>query len=351
MGASDQTPAFGVQQTRLANPDLKWQTNTEFNLGLDFGFFENRVTGSFEYFDKEISDLLSNRQLRTYLPISSIRDNIGSTSSKGVELTLQTRNLVGEFKWTTNFNLGTFRDRWKERDPDAIIPPYLREQDFVRPIYQFAIDGIQQVDDPIPESQPNIQPGQVRVKDLNGIDENGNLTGQPDGRITDADRIFYGTLDPGFTYGISNDFNYKGIDFSFFLQGMGDRLRFNDTRGFYLMRSASLREGRNALAEIQNRWTPENADSNIPADVSSGVPGAENPFFVENAGFLRLRNVTLGYTLPEGTLGKWSSKARIYVDAQNLFVITDYTGIDPEYDSIGAYPNQRSYTIGVNFNF
>ena len=347
-GVTEQS-SFGVQQTRLANPNLKWQTNTEINVGLDFGLFDGRLTGTFEYFDKEVSDLLSSRQLKTFLPISSIADNIGITSSKGVEVTLSSRNLTGELQWTTDFNLGTYRDRWKERHPDTILPPYLKEKDLIRPWYLLVTDGIQQVDDAIPAHQPNIQPGQVRVKDLNGVDTEGNLTGEPDGQITDADRVFVGSQDPGFVYGIGNNLSYKGFNLSFFFQGMADRLRVNQPRVQYIQRADVVRvEGRNSLREILNRWTPENPNSEIPAGTINSTPGAGNDIFLENAGFLRLRNITLGYTLPKSALGSWIDNAQIYFDVQNAFVITDYTGIDPETDDIGAYPNQRSFTVGLN---
>lgn len=343
---------FGVRQTRLANPDLKWQTNTEINVGLDFGLFDGRINGTFEYFDKEVSDLLNTRQLRTYLPISRIADNIGVTSSKGVELTLASRNLIGALTWTTEINLGTYRDRWEERHPDDILPVYLKEKDFIRPNYFYVIDGIQQTEDPIPVHQPNIDPGQVRVKDLNGVDTEGNLTGTPDGRITDADRVLYGSQDPGYTYGIYNRLGYKGFEFSFFFQGMADRHRFNRTRLFFVSRADKVQlEGRNTLTEFLDRWTPENSNSNVPSGRVNSTPGADDPLYLEKADFLRLRNVALRYTLPAGTLGNSVSGASIFFEAQNLFIITDYTGIDPEFDDVGAYPNQRSYTLGVSMTF
>ncbi|WP_157943716.1 MULTISPECIES: SusC/RagA family TonB-linked outer membrane protein [Arenibacter] len=350
-GATNQSPEFGVQQTRYENPDLKWQTNTEINAGLDFALFKNRISGSVDYFDKKVSDLLGTKQLKTFLPISQIAFNVGATKSSGVEVTLQTKNLTGNFKWDTGFNLGTYKDRWTERDPAAILQPYETDSDLLNAVWIYDYQGIQQIGDPIPAHQPNIKPGQPIVKDINGVDDEGNLIPGPDGQITPADRIFIGTTSPGFAYGISNNLSYKGLDLSFFLQGMGDRLRFNETRSFYLLRASSLREGRNVLAEFTDRWTPANTTSEIPAGTVDSTPGSADRLFWEDAGFLRLKNVTLGYTFQDKVFGNVVSKARIYVDAQNVFLITDYTGIDPEFDSIGAYPNQRSFTIGLNVTF
>ena len=350
-GSTNQSPEFGVQQTRYANPDLKWQTNTEINAGIDFSLFNNRISGSVDYFDKKISDLLGTRQLRTFLPISTIGFNVGATESSGVEVTLNSRNFTGDFIWNTGIIFGTYKDRWTERDPGAILQPYEGQRDLLGSVWIYEYDGIQQISDPIPAHQPNIKPGQPRVNDLNGVDADGNLVPGPDGQITPADRVLIGTTAPGYTFGISNNFSYKGIDFSFFFQGMGDRLRLNSTRALFLLQASTLREGKNVLSEFKDRWTTTNTSSQIPSGTVNSTPGAADRLFWEDAGFLRLRNITLGYTLPSSLSGNVFEKVRVFIDAQNLFTITDYTGIDPEYDDIGAYPNQRSLTMGINLTF
>ena len=341
----------GVQQSQLANHDLKWETTTEINLGLDFGLFDDKINGTVEYFDKEVSDLLSSRQLRTFLPISRVADNIGTTTSKGIEVSLSTINYFGELKWSVDLNFATYRDRWKERHPDDILPPYLKEQDFIRPVYGFQIDGVIQEGDQIPAHMPGATAGMVRLVDWNGLDADGNLTGEPDGSLTPADFILYGTEDPGFTYGIGTRFEYKGFDLYAFFQGMGDRLRYNNARDFYTSQLDRMRdEGRNMLSEVLNRWTPQNPDG--LGRIYEGAPNTTLGLYMEDGGFLRLRNLTLGYTFPRSIIGDNIFKnAKLYFDAQNLFVITDYSGIDPESDDIGAYPNQRSYTVGVNLSF
>ncbi|MDN5205694.1 TonB-dependent receptor [Fulvivirgaceae bacterium BMA10] len=352
----DQRFNTGVRQTQLANPDLTWETTTELNIGLDFGLFNNRLQGTFEYFSKEVSDLLATRDLAAFLPINRVAANIGITESKGWELSLNSVNIDnGSFKWTTNFNISRFRDKWKQRDPDNIIPVHLKEDDFVRPIYTHEVVGILQIGDEVPDAQPALEPGQLILRDWNGIDSEGNLTGQPDGLITDADLVFQGTEDPGYVYGIGNTISYKGFDLNFFFQGMADRIRFDELRNDYAGFNGPgfltpVVHGPGALREASNSWTPDNPDTYLPT-ASFTSTGNVGDLFVEKASFLRLRNVTLGYTLPQDLTQNVFQKARVFIDLQNVLVITDYTGIDPEFDNAGAFPNQQSYTLGVNLTF
>lgn len=114
----------GSIKSQLENPDLKWETTTELNVGLDFGFLNNRITGSFEYFHKVVSDLLAFRKLNSLMEVSTIADNIGATQSTGYEFSLNTVNLTGPFKWNTTLNISSYNDRWKERNPDVVLAPY-----------------------------------------------------------------------------------------------------------------------------------------------------------------------------------------------------------------------------------
>lgn len=352
----DQSFNTGVRQTQLANPDLTWETTTELNIGLDFGLFNNRLQGTFEFFTKEVSDLLDTRDLAAFLPINSVAANIGVTESKGWELSLNSVNIDnGKFKWTTTFNISRFRDKWKQRDPDNIIPVHLKEDDFIRPVYTHEVVGILQIGEEAPDAQPALEPGQLILRDWNGIDAEGNLTGQPDGLISDADLVFQGTRDPGYVYGIGNTFSYKGFELNFFFQGMADRIRENELRNDYAGFNGPgfltpVVHGPGALREASNSWTPDNPDTYLPT-ASFTSTGNVGDLFIEKASFLRLRNVTLGYTLPQDLTQNVFRKARVFIDLQNVLVITDYTGIDPEFDNAGAFPNQQSYTLGVNLTF
>lgn len=337
-----------VGQTQLANPDLKWETTSEFNVGLDVGLFRNRISATFEYFDKTIDDLLANRALPTYNVLPSVSDNIGSTKFSGYEISLNTKNLTGELKWSTDINFTSYKNRWKSRNADVILSPWQSENDPIRAIYGYKSDGVLQIDQTV-DHMPNALPGNVIYQDLNGYDVDNNLTGEPDGKIDSADNVLLGSSDPGFFYGVGNTIEYKGFDFNFYFYGMGDRILFNTNRAKYMLDAGRLlRMDHNQMNEVFNIFTAEN-----PSTTTSGL--APNPYAsgsdytLEKADFLRLKNVTLGYTVPK----KWSKEVdvRIFADAQNLWTITDYSGVDPETDSLGSYPNQQSFSLGLNIKF
>ena len=140
------------------------------NVGLDFGFLNNRITGSFEYFHKVVSDLLAFRKLNSLMEVSTIADNIGATQSTGYEFSLNTVNLTGPFKWNTTLNISSYNDRWKERNPDVVLAPYEKEDAPIRAIYGCVSDGILQIGETPPASMPDLLPGQMKVKDLSGIE-------------------------------------------------------------------------------------------------------------------------------------------------------------------------------------
>ncbi|MGB6153292.1 MAG: TonB-dependent receptor [Pricia sp.] len=333
----------GVSLSRLANPNLKWETTTEYNIGLDFGFFNNRLSGTFEYFNKEVSDLLSNTALPSFSPVSSFASNIGATESEGFEALVTSRNVANpNFSWNTSLTFGRFRDRWKERDPSVILEVYEGENDRLRNIYGFLSDGIVQIGEAAPQL-PNAVPGDLNIRDVNGQDGEGNLTGVPDGQIDAADRVILGNEQPDFNYGIDNTFQVGNFDLNIYLYGEYGRDLFNATRELFTVVDVG-----NALEESKNRWGSFNTDCTLPSGLTTGFRGVSD-VFIEDASFLRLRNITLGYRFPEIVNGIKSM--RLFVDFQNLFVISDYKGGDPETDSFSAYPFPKTFKIGLNLNF
>ena len=180
--------ATGVTQTQLANPNLKWETTTEFNVGIDFGFFNNRIVGSMEFFTRRVSDLLDTKKMMSYSPISSIVANIRVKGRKCFELAKTTRNLIGAFQWTTDYVFSFYRDRWEERSPQWKKAIYENEHDMLNARYLMLSDGLVQPKDMNPDGtcsiphMPNAKPGMIKYKDLHGRDENGNLTDGPDGK-------------------------------------------------------------------------------------------------------------------------------------------------------------------------
>ena len=342
---------------------LKWETTTEFNFGLDFGFFNQRLSGTFEYFKKEVKDLLGYRSLKSFMEVSTVAANIGKTQSTGIEISLKSRNFTGEFKWDTELNFTRYVDRWKERNPEDELSPWQKANDPIRAHYGYLSDGVLGIDETPPASMPNLLPGEYKIKDVNGYlrddfgnlipDENGNVqyTDAPDGIIDEADIVLLGTYDPGFSIGFGNTFEYKGFDLNIFFYGMFDRIVNNATRGkFSIPNIRFILNGQNMMKEISERWSSENPHSKYPSGFVSQYPQPSD-YLWEDAWFIRCKNITLGYTLPQKWIRKVFSRARIFADVSNPFVITPYSGNDPETDFKAGYPNQRTYSFGVDITF
>lgn len=353
----------GSAKSQLANPDLKWETTTEFNLGLDLGFFNQRLAVTAEFFKKEVKDLLGYQTLKTFMEVSTVAANIGKTQSTGVELTVNSRNFVGRFRWDTELTFTSYRDRWKERNPNDELMPWQKANDPIRAHYGYLSDGILGADEKAPSTMPSLVPGQYKVKDVNGflrddfdnliLDKNGNVQymNAPDGKIDEADIVLLGTYDPGFSMGLSNTFSFMGIDLSIFFYGMFDRIVNNATRGKYsITEIRRILDGQNLMKEVSERWSSENTNSSLPSGFVSVYPQPSD-FLWEKAWFIRCKNITLGYNLPYKWIGKVMANARIYLDFSNPFVITPYTGNDPETDFKSGYPNQRTFTIGAELTF
>lgn len=365
----DKSKQIGVFQGRLENPDLKWETTTEWNAGLDFGFFNGRIGGSVEYYYKVISDLLNYKPLNSYQTITQVIANIGKTKSTGIEVTLNTKNIVTkDFFWSTDLTFTKYKDRWKERTPDWKPAVYEKYDAPIRAIYSRRADHILQIGEKVPDAQPLLLPGQLVIKDINGyvrdangdpvVDENGRfqLLGHPDNIIDDADMELIGTSDPGWLAGMTNTFKYKDFDLSFHLNGMFDRIMEDPTAMEYGISGDGIaRYGLNALRSVKDRWTWDNPSTTNP----STFQGWENTyssgdFYYQKAWFIRMQNITLGYTLPKHLLAKTKviSNLRVHASINNAFIITPYDGLDPETDYYTAsYPNARTFSFGVDISF
>ena len=195
-------------------------------------------------------------------------------------------------------------------------------------------------------------------RDENGdpVVENGRfvLLGAPDGIIDDADTRLMGTTDPGYIAGISNHFRIKDFDVSFDFNGMFDRYMMDPTYMAYGASADGIAQyGYNGLRILNKRWTPDNPSTVYPSSYFTWSRYGYGDWFYQKAWFIRLQNITLGYTLPTSqALKKIFSSFRVYCDVNNVFVITPYTGLDPETDSYtAAYPNARTYTIGLDIKF
>jgi hypothetical protein len=214
-------------------------------------------------------------------------------------------------------------------------------------------------------SQPELQPGAIKIKDINGfqrdtegnpmVDENGRFlrTGAPDGMIDDADTKLLGTSDPSLILGFTNIFTYKNFSLNVDINGMfGRQLADPNYTAYGVSAEGVYTYGYNALKTVKDRWTPDKPSPSKPSSYYGWSPYGSGDFFLQDAWYIRLQNVTLAYRLPKKWFGGVLQEFRLNVSAQNLFVITPYTGIDPETDSYtAAYPNVKTYMMGLNVTF
>lgn len=327
----------GVSESQLSNMHLKWETTTEYNFGLDFGFFHNRITGTVEFFHKVISDLLDSRSVGSYYPVSTVADNLGSTQSTGIEFQLTTRNIVKpDFQWTTDLTLSHYKDSWKDRNPYTILAVYQGNTDPLHITWGYRTDGLIQEGETV-EWDAKAAPGSIKIVDLN-----------QDGKIDDNDKTIIANSAPALTLGFNNTFNWKQFDLTLFFYGAFGQQRYNYTLQDFL-KPSRLDFLDNISTATRDIWTSTNKTGKYPNGFYTKWESASD-FWVENASFLRLKHLTLGYTLPKTAI-KGISFCRFYLDAQNLFCITNYSGVDPEADSFAAYPNQRTFSLGIDITF
>lgn len=353
--------ANGLAVSNIANPNVKWEKTTQVNLGVDVGMFRNRVNLSAELYHSTTNDLLLNVPVPDITGFSTQLTNIGKLRNKGVELNLSTKNLEKTLSWRTDFNFSLNRNKVLQLGPEN-APIILTEHvstvktEVGQPIsnyYGYIFDGVYNTQEEIDATphDPSTTPGDPIVRDVNG-----------DGEITEDDRTTLGNYQPDFTVGLINTFHYKGLEFSFMLQGnfgaeiINQMIRYN---GIW-------NGGRNAFADVANYWrSPENPGDGIhfkPTIEPKGLQEKFSSYWVEDGTFVRIKNIRLSYTLPQSLLTHVPVKlARVYVNAENVHVFSDYRNFDPEnttYSSgllVGAdytsYPVPRIITFGAQINF
>tara|TARA_R100000935_G_C2842035_1_gene171914 strand:- start:24943 stop:28350 length:3408 start_codon:yes stop_codon:yes gene_type:complete len=356
----DGTISGSVIPQRIANPDLKWETTEQLNVGLDFGISGGRFSGSLDYFSKESKDLLFDLPLPFASGYASILTNVGEVKNSGFEFLFNSTNIVTDnFKWDTSLNFSAIKNEVVDLGRiESIVTggvqavgntAIIQEGAPLASYYGYVVTGIfQETDDITNSPQPTAQPGFPIFEDRNG-----------DGAITPADQTIIGTPYPDFTYGIQNSISYKNLKLDFFFQGQAgvDLLNINVIESLY---PANFRRNRLAY-HMLDRWTPQNANTKWPSGVNPNAYGAGkvNTLTIQDASYLRLKNVRLSYNVPVQNIDFLNS-LQVYVTGQNLFTITDYIGFDPEANSFGgsnvridysSYPLARTYMVGLTANF
>jgi TonB-linked SusC/RagA family outer membrane protein len=358
-------PLFGISNSPIAtainslpNGNLEWETTDMLNAGLDFGFLQNRLNFSVEYYDREVDNLILDINLPGSVGIPTTVQNIGAMRNAGLEFQGQiVGNPAGRFRWDLSLNvsrntnevlrlarpgeeiLANNDERYTAGFPSTIT----RVGDPIFSFYGWETAGLFQNQAEIDEapSQPNAAPGDVRFVDQNG-----------DGVIDTDDRVVLGSYLPDFTYGANFNARYANFDFNVFLAGSQGNDIYNGMQ-VLLTQTARLN---NSSIDILDAWTPTNTDTDIPR-VAAGDPNRNHRVsdrFLEDGSYLRLRALTVGYRLPLAA-GSTLSNLRVYFTGQNLLTLTGYSGLSPEIaGGIGAtgfddgqYPQARSFLLGL----
>lgn len=380
---------IGFAATRAANPNLRWESTTQTNIGVDMGFFRGRLIASVDLYRKLTDDLLLQRPLPSYTGFTLLLDNVGSVQNKGIEITVGGDPFVGNFRWNTSANITINRSEvlsllegqqfmpirtntgggyqiWATGDNNALMnlevgKPFGSMRGFINL-------GTWSESERDYAAAYGQLPGDPKWKDIAGdTDDNGNPI--PDGKISLDDLTTIGNSSPKFVYGWSNSMFYKNFSLTFLIQGSYGNDIFNATR----IKTESPSVG--ASPNLNNRWTPDNQETDVPAFIdqltrdAAGLTSKVNlgkqaynrsSRWIEDGSYIRLKNISLGYNLPKSLLNKIRiTNMKAFVTATNVLTITRYRGYDPEVSSfnegtdaargidVSNYPTVRTLTFGI----
>ena len=357
----------GLAPSQLSNPDLTWETTTQYNAGIDLGLLENRVNLTADVYYKKTTNLfISGTGL---IPLSSgyasASENIGSLENKGLEITLNTENIrTKDFSWKSTLIYATNANRVLSLGPSnsffpvaptgQVSPVIVKVGLPVGTFWGYSTAGLLNTDDAFgSKAVPKLAGVSQVTGDRKYVDIDGN------GVVNNNDKHDLGNAQPKFTASFSNTFNYKNFDLSFFFQGSFGNKIFN----LLQQQLEKTTTTTNVSSVLLNRWdSTANPNGKFPKVVNAPVVQVAD-VYIEDGSYIRLKNITLGYNLSKSIASKILAKqVRIYVSAQNLLTITSYKGLDPEanfYDQnnlqpgidYGVYPNYRTYTVGLNVTF
>ncbi|MVN78152.1 SusC/RagA family TonB-linked outer membrane protein [Hymenobacter sp. HMF4947] len=371
-GSGSQNLNTGGAPTRLGSPNLRWENNEQVNVGIDVGLFQDRINASIDLYTRSSPNLIASVPPPT--TSGTIENNVinaASSRNRGIDLAITTNNFVSSgtgFTWTTTLNFSMYRNKLVSLGEGK---PYFGQGtrgggNLVRyaegvpfgSFYGYVADGIFQTADEVTKSAVQVAgtdptkstaPGDIKYKDLNG-----------DGIINANDQAYIGNPNPDFTYGLNNTFTLKGFDLNVFLQGSQGNDVYNLNR-YYT--EGGLYGASNASTLTLDRWTGPGTSNYVPRAVA-GDPNQNlriSSHYVENGSYMRIKLLTLGYTIPQTVFSKVPAvqRVRIYVSAQNLVTFTKYKGFDPELGNQGGsfgvdrgvYPQARVLLAGLNVGF
>lgn len=344
-------------QTTYGNPNLKWETTDQTNVGIDLSILESRVNFTFDAYLKKTSDVLLPVRLPSTLPITVIQTNAGAIENKGIEMNVSTVNMDRVIKWNTNFNISFNRNKVTRLDVTPVYyggRTYSNNQDVaiikagspLGSFFGYVADGV------------NPDSGDMKFKDLNN-----------DGSITAADRMIIGNGQPKFIYGMTNSITYRNFSLNIFLQGTNGNQVYNASR----LDLEGMFDHKNQSVNVLRRWTLTNRNTDMPRAVGDGSTDniRNSTRFLENGSYMRVKSITLSYSFsPDLLKSIHATRMSIYVTGQNLLTFTKYTGFDPEVNAFaattinppsvdssvlgvdyGTYPQARTITFGLNLEF
>ncbi|WP_194767059.1 SusC/RagA family TonB-linked outer membrane protein [Tamlana sp. I1] len=358
--------APGTTVVSSLDPDVHWEVTKTTNAAVELGFFQNDLQFTGEYFYKKSTDLL----IGVPLPFStgafpaSITTNAGAVENSGLEFTLAYNNNRKAFKYNISANLGTLKNKVLKIGIDG-NPIYGAASKTevgrsVGEIYAYETDGIFQTDAEVASAATQIgaAAGDIKFKDQITVDTDGDgIPDAADGIIDDEDRVYQGVTIPKYSYGLNLGFGYKNWSLSCLFQGAGGHKAFN---GLY--RNLMIGQYSNHHTDMLDYWTPTNTDTNVPRPIIGDPNGnlRDSNRFVEDADYVKLQNLEIGFQIPVGDQGVLED-AKVYVNAQNIFTISNYRGYDPDFNSNdglfsrgydgGAFPNPRTISLGVHLGF
>lgn len=364
LGSGDGNVASGLAQGNLGNAKLGWEQAKELDLGLDLGLFQNRLYLTVDYYNKLTSNLLLDVPVPLSTGFETSLRNLGELRNKGLEIALETRNIQSrKLTWTSNFNISFNTNTVEALGPggNPIIVANRAQENSLTHIaqigsplgsfYGFIFDGIYKTQDDVDKSAhlAGTYPGDARFRDING-----------DGVINDQDKTIIGNNLPKFTYGFNNSITYQNFDFGVLLQGA------QNVKVINLIKRSNYR---NVGADFKNYWqSPEQpGDGKTFEPANSANNRTISSWLVEDASFLRIKNVSIGYRLAKVLNGSFVKSARVYVNIQNLYTFTKYNGYNPEVNTTegdpyissaltpgidyGTYPIARTIIFGLNVGF
>ena len=355
----------GLAPITFGNTRLTWELSKELDFGADFGFLNNRIELSFDYYSRITKDLLLNVTVPSALGFTSVLTNIGKVKNEGFEISARSSNLTGNLQWNTEVNFSSNRNKVLKLGPDnarilsagaAGIRHVTQVGSPISSYFGYVASGVFMTEKEIQDAPkdmlaPDPKPGDIKFKDVNG-----------DGKITPADRTVLGSYEPKFTYGMTNNFKYKNFDLSVFVQGVYGRKILNLTARHLENGEANF----NSYAIENERWISPSqpGNGNIPrADRNSNLHGnnnRESSFQVQDGSYFRIKNASLGYNIKG--MNDFIKSVRIYVQGDNIAIFTPYIGFNPEVslqptnnlaqgEDYGAYPLARTFTVGFDFRF